>query len=175
MRKKASISPSVPTSPSPLKSAVLLARQAGEERLATAYQFVKRLEEALALYKTVIEAQTRVQGATNLSTLTTRNNIGRVLIKMKPLDEALATYEALIPEADKAVPGHWAISAFRLGKGQCLADMGRRAEAEPFLVNAATSLGEKLGHNHPYAAKAREATAALYDAWGRPEDAAKFK
>jgi eukaryotic-like serine/threonine-protein kinase len=143
--------------------------------LATAYQFVKRFDEALDIYRAVQEAQTRVQGPDNVSTLTTRNNIGRVLIKMKRLDEALTVFSELIADAERATPNHWSLGAYRLGKGQCLADMGRRDEAEPLLVGAAESLEKGLGKNHPYAAKAREAVAANYEAWGKPELAAKFK
>ena len=89
--------------------------------------------------------------------------------------EALAAYESLIPDAERAIPTHWALGAFRLGKGQCLADMERREEAEPLLVGAAESLEKNLGKNHPYSAKAREAVAANYEAWGKPDLAAKFK
>src|SRR5690606_24873568 len=56
-----------------------------------------------------------------------------------------------------------------------LRDHGRHAEAERLLLAAAAAVREAGGSDHPGTNPVPAALAALYEAWGRPAEAARWR
>ena len=53
--------------------------------------------------------------------------------------------------------------------------LGRHADAEPLALDYLTRTERAMGKDHEQAARGRKLLADLYTAWGRPEDAARWK
>ncbi len=92
---------------------------------------------------------------------------GRVREAGALLDEALAIRQALLPE------GHWGLAEVQEAQGARLAALGRFEEAEPLLRESyqvlAASGGPRLTR------RALRDLARLYEAWGRPAQAARYR
>lgn len=71
-------------------------------------------------------------------------------------------------------PGHLAIAGTQGALGECLTAQGRYAEAEPLLNDNHKALEASLGGRDPRTQKALRRLYALYEAWGRPGEAARY-
>jgi tetratricopeptide (TPR) repeat protein len=71
-------------------------------------------------------------------------------------------------------PGHTAIAGTQGALGECLTKQRRYAEAEPLLLESHNALEAALGGGDPRTQKARRRLAALYEAWQKPDAAARF-
>jgi serine/threonine protein kinase/tetratricopeptide (TPR) repeat protein len=85
------------------------------------------------------------------------------------LRESLALRRASLPD------GHWLVASSEGVLGDCLSRRGRYAAAEPLLLRAHEALAAQFGPGHERAVEARRRLVALYEAWGRPADAARFR
>ena len=56
-----------------------------------------------------------------------------------------------------------------------LTDTDRYAAAEPFYLEALDIARQRLGETHLETVNIREDLAALYTAWGRPDEAARYQ
>ncbi len=59
--------------------------------------------------------------------------------------------------------------------GACLTAAGRYEEAEPLLVRSYSLLRAELGETHRFTLDALQRIIDLYEAWGRPEQAAEYR
>ena len=59
--------------------------------------------------------------------------------------------------------------------GACLTAEGRYAEAEALLLRAHAGLESSRGRDHERTVEARQRLVALYEAWGRPDRAARWR
>ncbi|HXI03099.1 MAG TPA: hypothetical protein VNI57_07970 [Candidatus Saccharimonadales bacterium] len=71
--------------------------------------------------------------------------------------------------------GHRLRALARSSHGQCLAALGRRAEAEKELVAGYEGMKRALGEDHDRTRAAATRLAEFYDAWGRPEEAGRYR
>ena len=85
------------------------------------------------------------------------------------LREALAIRKKILPQGDISIS--IAVSAL----GECLSVQQRYAEAEPLLTDSYNELKSKLGDQEKRTVEARQRLAKLYDAWGKPDQAAQFR
>jgi tetratricopeptide (TPR) repeat protein len=81
----------------------------------------------------------------------------------------LATLEAALP------PGHDILAMNESKFGEVLVAQDRFAEAEPLLLRGHEHLGEHFGPDHPDTQRAAHRLVTLYEAWERPEEAARFR
>ena len=85
------------------------------------------------------------------------------------LREALAVLEPRVPRQSNPI-------ATVLGNlGDCLAAQARYAEAEPLLNESYTILKAVHIHESPVLDEARQRLVSLYEAWGRPQEAARYR
>ena len=70
---------------------------------------------------------------------------------------------------------HWTVCWLRGARGLCLTDLQRFAEAEVELRAAYECRQATLEDGHPLIGKARKRLVALYEAWGRPEQAESYR
>jgi tetratricopeptide (TPR) repeat protein len=124
------------------------------------------LEEALAIRRKALGAEHPRVGAT----LATQANLfvaeRRFADALETSTEALRILRLNLPEE------HWQVAMARNVQGAALAGLKRYVEAEKLLLASLPSLAGSPIHDLP--ARGRERLAALYAAWGRPEDAAKY-
>jgi serine/threonine protein kinase/tetratricopeptide (TPR) repeat protein len=85
------------------------------------------------------------------------------------LREALTIRRSILP------PGHWQIASAQSALGRCLAKQGRFREAEPLLVEAFERLSADRGPKHERTRDALQNVVEMYDAWGKPDAAAKYR
>jgi len=125
--------------------------------------------EALALYRKVLP-----EGHPDLAV--TLSNLGSLLARLgKPGDAEAALRECLeirrnaLPEGDMRT----AMTIDRLAA--CLVAQRNYAAAEPLLLESLALAQSPGGSNSARASAAREKLASLYDAWGKPEAAARYR
>ena len=83
--------------------------------------------------------------------------------------EALAVYERGLP------PDHWLRALARGNHGECLAALGRHAEAERELMAGYVAMVKALGDDHDRTKKASNRLADFYDRAGRTAEAARYR
>ena len=72
-------------------------------------------------------------------------------------------------------PDHRRVADAESFLGQCLTALGRFEEAEALVLAAFEKLARNLGVEHRRTQAARDRVIALYEAWGRPGEAADFR
>ncbi|MBM3450720.1 MAG: serine/threonine protein kinase [Armatimonadetes bacterium] len=71
--------------------------------------------------------------------------------------------------------GHWLRASAEGYLGECLTRARRFTEAQPLLIESHRVMQKAVGDSDERTRAARERLATLYDSWGRPEEAAKFR
>jgi hypothetical protein len=95
-------------------------------------------------------------------------------------DADSTTAEPLLRECQEVAKaslwkGDWLPAELASRQGDCLRRQGRYAEAEPILVDAAQTMGRAIGAPPHAVTTARERAFRLYEAWGKPEEAVKWR
>jgi tetratricopeptide (TPR) repeat protein len=76
----------------------------------------------------------------------------------------------------RALPaGHWLVASSEGVLGECLTRRGRYREAEALLLRSHEALAAAMGERHERTADARRRLVALYEAWGRPARADRYR
>ncbi len=135
----------------------------------------KKLTEAETTMREVVDGLREAYGESSSQTVSAMNNLGMLLVELDQLDEAEETLQTVIRLTDQAAPpGHWFRWATRLSYTDCLLKMERFEETEQLLLECFTGLTDTLGAQHHRTRGAAERLVTLYEAWGRPEEAAKY-
>jgi len=135
----------------------------------------RKLVEAETIMRQVVDGLREVHGEGSSQTVAAMNNLGLLLIELGKLEEAEETLQTVIRLTDQAAPpGHWFRWAVRLSYGECLVKMERFEEAEQLLLECFQKLSDTLGPEHHRTRDAAKKLVTLYEAWGRPEEAAKY-
>jgi tetratricopeptide (TPR) repeat protein len=76
----------------------------------------------------------------------------------------------------RALPaGHWLIASSEGILGSCLTKRRRFGEAEALLLHSLEQLAGSMGQDHERTVEARRKLVALYEAWGQPSKADRFR
>jgi tetratricopeptide (TPR) repeat protein len=137
---------------------------------------VARGEEdaALTLYDEALLIRRRELKEDHPLTATTKRNLAALLADRDAatagvlLSQALAVFYRDAPDGWEAADGEGVL-------GTILAGAGRYEEAETCLLGSYERLGELRGEESPRTRKARERLFELYSAWGRPEEAERYR
>jgi serine/threonine protein kinase/tetratricopeptide (TPR) repeat protein len=112
----------------------------------------------------------------HLYTVATQVSLGKVLTAQGDLAEAERLLRQGLPLLLGQLPAdHFLISAVRSDLGVCLKAQGRFAEAEPLLVQGYTALQASRGGRATITREALQRLVGLYDAWGRPAEADRYR
>jgi tetratricopeptide (TPR) repeat protein len=135
--------------------------------------------EAEQRYRRILSIRQQADNKTEPSDLITHFNL---CVAMHRQDDptkvaaAAAELDALIADAGRLLPAdNWRLAVFRQHKGIVLTKLGRFAEAEGELAAARAVLEQRLGKANARTRSNYEETANLYEAWGRPDEAASFR
>ena len=132
--------------------------------------------EAEDVSREAVEVFGRAIGEEQMDYAAALNNLGTSIMNRGGYAEALPILERAAAIAERATgPAHWAPSAMRLNVGKVQTKLGRYAEAERVLLAALEGLRAGLGDESDPVQKARDRVAELYDAWGRPGEAARYR
>jgi len=102
--------------------------------------------------------------------------LGKTLIRQDRAAEAEPLLRnAAVKRQEMLGDQHWQTAYARLALGECLAALGRRGEAESLLVESHAVLKSSLNPRHPRALEALRGIIALYEAWGKDNEAATYK
>ena len=71
--------------------------------------------------------------------------------------------------------GHWRIALADSKLGACLVALRRYEEAEPLLLDGYDGVEAKLGGGDSRTVQTVEHLVELYEAWSRPESAARYR
>ena len=83
--------------------------------------------------------------------------------------------QALAIRRETFPPGHFAIPSSESILGDFLTTAGRYGEAETLLLSGEAGLVTARGESAPIVADARRRLVRLYQAWKRPDDAARWQ
>jgi tetratricopeptide (TPR) repeat protein len=147
--------------------------------LATTYRDAGRFAEAVPLYEETLRLQKLTLRPDHYRRLPLLNDFGECLIRMKKYHDAVVPLrECLSLREQKAAPDWWLFQT-RSQLGRAAAGLKRYAEAESLLLEAHGGLLARKDsipgrHAHAIGDTAR-ALANLYDAWGKPEQATRWR
>jgi serine/threonine protein kinase len=142
--------------------------------LATEYLDRGRVDEAAPLLFELRAEFARQFGEEHFFTRLSDYHVGRVHNAREQWAEALACFE-------RALVGTWDSDDFqsvtqRIDYAVTLTGLGRYQEAEQFLLASHALVDARDGDEREiFLARAKEALVGLYEAWGRPEESAKWK
>jgi len=106
----------------------------------------------------------------------TRVLLGRILTAAGRPDEAEPMLRvALVTHLQSHPEDRTALAEAQSALGECLLRRGAFREAEPYLLAALESLKPARGDAARRAAEVRRALSELYDAWGKPKEAAAYR
>jgi eukaryotic-like serine/threonine-protein kinase len=135
-----------------------------------------RLDEAEVLTREVVETELRVLGDRHETTLNNMNNLGMILARQKRFAEAEEWQLRAWHTAQQSLPpGHWRTMVFERDYGSTLIGLRRFPEAERHLMASYRALLAAFGHAHRRTTSAAGALANLYEAWGRPDETARYR
>ncbi len=135
-----------------------------------------RLADAEATFRTSVARARAVFGEGHPNTLVTQSNLAETIDQRGRHEEALVLLVQSLDGLRRAFPdGHALIGLTERKRGACLRRLGRDAEAERALLDAHAMLTAKVGPEHSNTRAAAGDLVALYEAWGKPELAAKWR
>ena len=135
-----------------------------------------RLDEAEPLARRTWAGFRRILGAEHRQTLISMNNLASLLVKLGRAAEAEQIYTELLGIAREALPaGNYVTLIFESNYGECLARLERYEQAETLLFNSYEGLARALGEDHQHTHATREKIIALYEAWGKDDQAEHWR
>jgi eukaryotic-like serine/threonine-protein kinase len=135
-----------------------------------------QLAEAIALRREGLDTWRRVMGARHPSVSGSLQGLARLYTRAGDLAAAESLLvEALEIRREASGPRHALVGILLVDLGRLNVRRGHYDEAEPQLLEAQSIIDAQIARDHSDARAVRAALAELYDAWGRPEQAAAVK
>jgi tetratricopeptide (TPR) repeat protein len=131
---------------------------------------------AEALYRDALAMQRKLLGDEHPDVAAALTGLGTLLVKRGEARPAEALLLKALRIREKALPkGHPDIAETRSALGGCLAALGRYHEAEPLLLEGYGVLKSNRSEHSSTVRAAAERLVHLYEAWGKPETATKYR
>jgi len=144
--------------------------------LGVSYFALERYDEARPFFEAAAEKCRKELGPEHPNTLLARGNVAGLMRKSGDREGAAALLPEIVAGLRRALsPGHPVVARYARIEGLTLFELERFAEAEPLLLESHRILLAAHGPDHISTREAREALVALYEAWGRLDDAAPWR
>jgi tetratricopeptide (TPR) repeat protein len=147
--------------------------------LARAYHVAGQLDRAVALFEQALPGFRAQVGPDHPYTLTTEQYLAEAYTAAGQHAKAEPLLRASLAIREKKQPNDWSTFHTRSLLGGSLLGQGQLAEAEPLILAAYEGLKAREakipGPRKSNLAKAAERVVQLYEAWGKPEQAAAWK
>jgi len=148
---------------------------AATQALAMAYGQGGRVDEAVELLRGLVEHRRAVLGDDHPDTLISMSALAKGLSQQGHLDEAGSLHVEVIENARQVMPDHWRLAMMLSSYGDCLVQLERYDEAEGVLTESRRKLEETFGQDDPRTSKVTDQLVTLYEAWGRPDAANRWR
>lgn len=104
------------------------------------------------------------------------NNLAMLLLRTHDLDEAQRHFDQLLSAAERVLSTrHPYYAIFRNNEGECLTRLGRLEEAERALRESHEIITTAFGEGHERWLRSLRRVIALYETWGKREEADHFR
>jgi len=136
------------------------------------------LSEAEPLYREALDRYRRVLGDDHPDTLTSINRMASLLNAQNRHTESKQLLHESLPIHVRVMgEDHWRTAEARSLLGEALTGLGQHGEAEPLLLAAYERLDAALpaGRRAKELPRAIERIVRLYEAWGKPDQAAQWR
>jgi serine/threonine protein kinase/tetratricopeptide (TPR) repeat protein len=144
--------------------------------LAATLSSFGKYDAAEALLRETYEVERRVLGLDNIDTLYALGSLAHALCEQGKFAEAESHFVSFNVAAPQALPDDSPIVlAFRGRYGNCLTRMGKHEQAEPLLLDTLSKLRASLGEDHQRVRDLITYVVALYESWGKAEEAATYR
>jgi serine/threonine protein kinase/tetratricopeptide (TPR) repeat protein len=149
------------------------------DRLALAYRHAGDYTRAEAAFLEALATKKRTLAADDPSITHTMASLGANYLKQKRYIEAESTLRECLARRETKESDKWQYFETHRGLGESLLGQKRYAEAEKHLVQGYEGLKEREATiprlDRAALTEGLEQIVELYDAWGKPDDAAKFR
>ena len=133
-------------------------------------------QQAEELYRKAIEIQSDRLGESHYLVAWSERNLAALRLASGELRAARKLLHRARANLNQALPSdHWRILATDSVFGALLTAEGSYAEAEPLLLESYRQLTDQRGEQAVHSRDARRWLVQLYEAWGRPDEAAPFR
>jgi len=133
-------------------------------------------EAAVTTLRDAADRMERAYGPDHSDVASTRRSLGWALTSSGDLEGAEAEHRAALAIARRAFPsGGAALAGYQQALGRLLVTRGRFAEAEPLLLAAHQANLQAYGSDNLRTNDTAGALVGLYEAWGRPDEAARYR
>jgi eukaryotic-like serine/threonine-protein kinase len=145
-------------------------------RLAALLRVQGRLDEAQLILGQEVEISRRVLGQTHAETIAALGEMARLREAQGRLADAAELSRQTVELASKAkLKDDWEMAIYRLDHGRHLTRMRQFPQAEKQLLESLAGLKTILGPDHQLSKKVTQLLVELYEAWGRPVQAAEYR
>jgi tetratricopeptide (TPR) repeat protein len=144
--------------------------------LGTLLRDQKKLPEAQALFRQSLEIRKKIQGPKHPAVAKADHNLAGALRDEGKLDDAVQLQQQAVAIALEGLgPEHPDLAMYRSQLGSILTQLKRYDEAEQSLFAAYQVLEPQLAKGSRDSLLCARRLADLYDAWGKPEQAATYR
>ena len=151
-------------------------RVAGKlNNLARLLQSKGAFEEAIVMYQEALAIRRERLGEEHPYVALSLNNLAGVYHEQQNMEAAIPLYRQALAMRKKVLPeGHPSTANTQSNLGDCLRQVGQFEEAETLLKEAYAVLEER-GTDYPPTKTTLERLVLLYEDWGKPEEATKYR
>jgi serine/threonine protein kinase len=136
----------------------------------------RQFDEAEPLLRQVYVTRRRLLGDEQFGTLHARLQLAILQFERGALEEALAALGPLLDDVQRVLPPeHWYPAVVEGWYGRTLMGLKRYPEAEEHLLAALKRYQATVGDDHPRARQLRARLVELYEAWGKPDEAQRYR
>lgn len=143
--------------------------------LALTLQAEARFDEAEPLLRQALALRLDLLDSDHPLVARSKGHLADLLMEKGNSEAAELLFQEAIATLEKSLaPGNWRMARIQSDYGACLAELGRYGEAEELLLMSLATLQDVLGEEHEESQKARIRLVDLYEACGKPHEAAKY-
>jgi serine/threonine-protein kinase len=147
----------------------------GLHNLGAALKALGRDDEAIAYYEEGLAMRRRLLGERHLDVALSLSSIALLHFERERYAEALPLFREAVPIWAAGLNAeHPVVLRTRAYVGGCLSRTGRFADGERELLAVYPLLVRAVGDTHAETQRVRSLLRELYEAWGRPADAARY-
>lgn len=144
--------------------------------LGLVYLRTNNLPKAEEYFRQVLEMDKKTMGEANPKLAGITQNLGVVFTREKKFREAEEYLRDALSLKLKTFPAnHWEVATTKNLLGACFMDEGNYRVAEPLLVESQAIIETQFGPKHDRTRVATTRVVTLYERWGKPDRAARYR
>jgi tetratricopeptide (TPR) repeat protein len=146
-----------------------------KRKVAALLRMQGRLDEADLILGQAVEISRRVLGKNHAEPIAALGEMAHLREAQGRLADAAELSGQTVELARQAKLDDWQLAIYRLNHGRYLTRMRQFPQAEKRLLESLAGLKTVLGPDHQLSKKATQLLVDLYEAWGKPVQAAEYR